>query len=535
MLFLLASCSIIQFHMERMPSPISTDKSHRLRRITNSLLPVFFILLGTCLRLRQFAFNRSLWSDEAWLALNVVQRPLGVLLTKPQAANQTAPVGFLLLSDVLVTLLGPTDLVLRITPFLASLLALLVAYRIGLLSLESTAARATFLGLICCSPLLIYFSSEFKQYSSDVLVVLLILWVGLRYGSQRHSAALLAVTGAIGLWFAHVAVFTMAAVGTVLTIEVIVRRQWRELLPLAAVGAIWTASLAADFMLSLKFLAANDYLSTYWQKGFAPVLINSLAELRWYWDRALGFVFMAFGERGRGIGWRPEWYSPANLALLAIVVAGVVRLFSRCRRMAGFAVMSVAFVLVASGLKVYPFGSRVILFLVPLAYLAASGLVDWLASTPRPATRVASIVLAIGLVVSLLAPSLVIAAKPHNRSDIKGAMAYLLSHRVPNDALALSTWSEPAYAFYKPHFGPDRPPVVAIISRENDADAFLRKLCESDTLRPTWIIYSHRFSERLDFLAKVRQVAPQITSWESEDSGAYLLDFSQPGVCDGVK
>ncbi len=493
------------------------------------LLLIFF---GTVLRLRQFMFNRSLWLDEALLANNVVQRPLDVLLIEPLTSNQGAPLGFLLLSDLLTTMLGPTDLVLRVVPLLTSVLALWVAYRLSLLVFDSLAGRATFLGLLAAAPVLIYYSSEFKQYSGDVLASLLILWAGLRYDKRRHGLTILAVVGAVGLWFSHPALFTMAAVGVTLAVELIARRQWRSLLPLAAVAVVWAVACVVDYLLSLRALAGNHSLIAYWRLGYAPVLIDSLAELRWYWDSVLGWVFLAFGERSLvdPLPW-PEWFSPLNIALLALAAVGTVRLWFRSRRMAGFALLSVAFTVMASGLKLYPFRARLILFLVPLVFLAVSSVVDWLAGRPRPLARAVGGLLALALVALVLIPSVAIAIDPHNHSDIKGALAYVRAHRVPDDAVALSVWSEPAYRFYAPQFDLDGTPVVAVIARENDPQAFVATLCREGAQQPIWIIFSHRFDERVDFLAGLRSVASQLTAWEGDGAGAYLLDFSATPVC----
>lgn len=495
-------------------------------------LLVLLVLLGAVLRLRQAVFNRSLWLDEALLANNVVQRPLDTLLGEPLASNQGAPAGFLALTDLLTTALGPTDLVLRLVPVVSGVLALLVAYRLSLLVLGSPAGRATFIGLMAAAPVLVYYASEFKQYSSDVLVSLVILWAGLRYDQNRHGPAVLAAVGAVGLWFSHPAVFTLAAVGAVLAVEALRRRQWRALLPLAAVATLWMLSFAADYLLSLRSLAANRSLIAYWRLGYAPVLIDSLAELRWYWDSALGFVFLAFGERGLVDPLpRPEWFNPLNWVLLAVVLVGGVHLFWRARRMAGFALFSVALTVIASGLKLYPFRARMILFLTPLIFLAAASAVDWLAGRSQRVLRASAWAAAAALVALLLMPSLTIVARPHNHSDIKGALTYVAAQRQPGDTVALSVWSEAAYRFYAPQFGLAAMPVVAAIPRENDADAFLRTLCQRAERGAVWIIFSHRFDERLDFLTGLRAVAPQLAAWEGDGAGAYRLDFSAPSTC----
>jgi hypothetical protein len=59
-----------------------------------SLLPLIIIALGIILRLREYIANRSLWVDEALLALNIIKRPFLELL-KPLSDSQHAPIGFL--------------------------------------------------------------------------------------------------------------------------------------------------------------------------------------------------------------------------------------------------------------------------------------------------------------------------------------------------------------------------------------------------------------------------------------------------------
>ena len=65
-------------------------------------------------------------------------------------------------------------------------------------TLPPTAARLV--GLVAVSPVLVYYSSEFKQYQGDVLGTLLILWLTLRFRPDhcREDAFWLALAGAIG-------------------------------------------------------------------------------------------------------------------------------------------------------------------------------------------------------------------------------------------------------------------------------------------------------------------------------------------------
>lgn len=508
------------------------EPDHPARQATRPLpwLPLLLVALGVGVRLRQLLFNRSLWLDEALLANNVVQRSLSPLLAEPLASNQGAPLGFLLVSDLLSHLPLPTDLALRIGPFLAGLATLALAYRLSLDLLETTAAQATFVGLTALAPVLTYYSSEFKQYSGDVAVALAILWAGVRYRADRRSAALLAAVGAVGLWFSHPSLFVAGAVGLGLAAEAAVQRRWRGLRPLAAVATGWAVNLGLVYALSLRDLAANRNLVAYWRLGYAPVLLDSPAELRWYWESALGFVFLAFGEAGPvGPAPNPGWFSPLNAALLTAVAAGAALLARRQPQVATFALLAVGLTVVASGLKLYPFRGRLILFLTPLAFLAAAGLVEWLALSRQRVRRAASWALAAALLAAVAVPSARLALKPYNYFDIKSALRYVQAQRGADDAAVLTYWTEPAYRFYAPLFGLDNLPLIAVAPQDNDPAPLLAALCNHLPLRPTWLIVSHRFEERLGLLATLGEMGPLTASWEGDGAGAYRFDLTHAG------
>src|SRR5689334_23171439 len=86
-------------------------------------LSIWAVLFGALVRLVQYASNRSLWSDEAMLALNIVDRSYLELL-KPLDYNQAAPPLFLWLEKLAVQLLGNNEYALRLVPLTAGLIAL---------------------------------------------------------------------------------------------------------------------------------------------------------------------------------------------------------------------------------------------------------------------------------------------------------------------------------------------------------------------------------------------------------------------------
>jgi len=64
---------------------------------STSKLARLAIIVGIVLRLRYYAFNRSLWLDESLLALNLIHRSYRQLL-KPLDYSQGSRLGFLLVA-----------------------------------------------------------------------------------------------------------------------------------------------------------------------------------------------------------------------------------------------------------------------------------------------------------------------------------------------------------------------------------------------------------------------------------------------------
>ena len=130
------------------------------------------ICLGVVVRIFQYLFNRSLWLDEAGLAVNIVNRSF-LELFRPLDCQQAAPIGFLLVEKCLVQLFGNNEYVLRLFPFICGVASLFLFYK---LTRDYIQTRTVLLpvGLLAISALQVRYSSEVKQYSTDMAVALLL-------------------------------------------------------------------------------------------------------------------------------------------------------------------------------------------------------------------------------------------------------------------------------------------------------------------------------------------------------------------------
>ena len=141
-----------------------------------AILCVAIFLIGATFRLSQYIADRSLWFDEALLALNIINRSFSGL-AQPLDYNQGAPLGFLLMQKLLTLLLGNADYVLRIFPLICGLFSFWAIYALAKRIFVERAAIIAAVVLFALSDRFIYYSSEVKQYSSDAFICLLLLQV----------------------------------------------------------------------------------------------------------------------------------------------------------------------------------------------------------------------------------------------------------------------------------------------------------------------------------------------------------------------
>jgi 4-amino-4-deoxy-L-arabinose transferase-like glycosyltransferase len=184
------------------------------------------ILLGVVLRLRQYLLNRSFWADEASLAVNLVNRNFGGL-TQLLDYHQAAPIGFLFIEKLSILIFGNHDYVMRLYPLFAGILAIYLIYSISRVSFGTFGLFAV--SMFSITWWLVYYSSELKQYGSDVMIALLLVYLGincLRENVKAKDFLLLGTVGMALIWISHPSVFIMVGVGLALLLEKVTRKAY---------------------------------------------------------------------------------------------------------------------------------------------------------------------------------------------------------------------------------------------------------------------------------------------------------------------
>jgi hypothetical protein len=438
---------------------------------------VALVLVGIAPRAAALASGRSLWIDEAMLALNLVNRTPAELLA-PLDWNQGAPVGFLMASKGAVALFGGSEWALRLVPFLASC-AGLIGFAWVARRLLPPGAAVLALALFALSPHLVGYAGECKQYASDaaVAVGLLALALGLLEGKGGRRWLALAAGGAVAVWCAHPAAFVLGGIGTALVARALAARdRGRTIAALAVIGC-WLASFAACYALCLRYLSANAYLTGYWTDHFLPANAGALT---WLVDHLIALFTVPGGFGGGAV---PLGGFAAVLALLGL------RELARERWPVAVALLvPVTLVLAASALHKYPFGGRLLLFLVPTAgLLVARGAWALFEAARAKNAFAAGAVLAL-LVGASAWQTLDALRKPPRHEQLGSVLNDVRSDLRPGDSVYVYYGAVPAFAFYTR----DRalPVPVALGAEHRGNPAGYR--AELAALRGrVWVIVSH--------------------------------------------
>ena len=126
-----------------------------------------------------------------------------------------SPFGFLIVERLLVRMLGDSRYVVRFVPLVCGIGSLWLFKSLALRWLSSRSALVA-LALFVLSDDLVYYASELKPYSSDLLVGLCALVASARLARHPGDPRSTAIVGLLALaapWFSFSALFVIAGCG----------------------------------------------------------------------------------------------------------------------------------------------------------------------------------------------------------------------------------------------------------------------------------------------------------------------------------
>ncbi|MGE5378539.1 MAG: glycosyltransferase family 39 protein [Bacteroidota bacterium] len=482
-------------------------------------------LLGIVLRLRQYLTGRSLWADEAMLALNIVNRNFAGMF-KPLEYDQGSPVGFLLVEKVANLLLGRNEYALRLFPLLAGILSIWLFYLL-LRRVTRGAGLLTALALFALNPRLVYYSSEVKQYIVDVTVTIALLLVAapfLETKWRKRDFGWLALAGFLALWFSHPALFVLAGIGLTLVLIFLQRRDFRNLWYVLGVGIFWLLTIGFLYFLILRDLRQNAYMQEYWQGAFLPM--PPWSDPGWFARSLNENIGLQFG------------IPYAVYLVFGLMLAGWVVLWMTKREYAMAFGFILLVTLIASALMLYPVFERMVLFLIPVGLVLLGKSIEYIhqwIQNPRSAGTAVTIALAGFLIFGPLVKSAGYFVEPKYYEHIRPSMEFLQSAWRPGDALYVSNGAVPAFEYYAPLYGLAQADFIS--SNRTDYQDPANITGQIETLKGrsrVWVLMSHAyekgsFNEKNFILSDLKQLGKQRRVFNVPGTSVYLYLFDLQG------
>jgi len=412
----------------------------------------FLVALGSGLRILAYVANRSLSIDESYLALNLIERSPFDLLGALDF-NQAAPVGFLEAEKLTITILGREEYALRLLPLLASLLAIVLFFRVAQKVLRPLAAMVA-VGVFAFLDPLVYYSATAKQYAFDVIAAVTILTLALVLEERplrRRDILALTLLGGLLVWFSHASVFVLGGMALLLGMRCIRDRDWTRTSALFAMVGVWAASFAVEYLLTRSNL--TGIVGSFGADGGALLTPGQPgpSEFERATDRLRYLVGLE--DTASGVPILASLPSDVNrsLTVLILLVAGVgfISLLRQRPRLALLLATPAMLAAIASVGDQYPLVGRTLLFLLPSVALSigegARVLLAMIAQ--RSWTAAVAVPIAVSILAIAILPAIHV-FNPRRTEEMKLALRYLGMHHQSGDTLYVSNEAQYAFAYY---------------------------------------------------------------------------------------
>ena len=378
--------------------------------------------------------NRSFFLDEANLARNVIEK------TYPQFFasldyDQYAPPLFLVESKLFVSVLGSYDYVFRLLPFICAVLSLFLLWRLVVKWQFSIASQIYTIGLFSLSELAIRYGTEFKQYSSDVLIALLLIW----WASDEEDGQLTlprmvfwTFVGSLVIWYSMPSVFILAGVGCYFLSRFKSKSNLRGLFVL---GTVWLLSFGVYYLLILRQGISNASLQNFHDDYFVSLLPLNAQN----YTANLDIVVSLF----RSILDKTTLFIVFGMLLFS---HGVYTCFNNSRSRFFLVGVPIIVVLAASSLRLYSLIPRMTLFIMPsFILLIGMGVDRFWNSSPLWKRALLGVLLLVSLVNKKGYQTLIHSL---DYGDTKQMLQYLQDNILPSESVYVHHELVPSYYFY---------------------------------------------------------------------------------------
>ena len=471
--------------------------------------------MGIMLRASKYLPGWSMRGDELSVTTNLINRSALELASKPLDFEQAAPIGFLLLEKLLITIFGGADYVLRLPAFLAGCISIALMARL----LVKTGGKygAVFgLSAFAFGNYLIYYSSELKQYEIDVLIclILTLLFHNHLIGETTKKDFMeLGAFGALSICLSHPALFVVIAIG--LTLLAHYRKDKQKLIWISIIGTLWAGIFLTIYLILIRYQTRSEYLVTFWGNLLSYMPMPPWRDLTWF-PKALNGLFFVVAGLSSGL-----------ILVIPIYMLGLWG-FLREKNWQWAAVLTIPIGLnmIASGFQKFPFHGRLILYLLPLVFVMLGKGID--ALIEKIPNRTFANLVFLGLIFFLLKPVIPTAntylvTRSYVRDDLKPVLSFMQDHAQADDMVYLYHSAGGTYSYYASLYNLENLPVFNGQNYSRNAKRYQNELSSLPHRKRIWFVFS--FVGKANVSKDVEQDEREYILNDLKQNGSLLNEF----------
>ena len=486
------------------------------------------LCLGILLRFWIYAAGNALWLDEAMVFLNIQNRSFAGL-GQPLDYNQMAPIGWLIIHKIMLTIFGGSEYSMEFPALLFGLLSMWVCYQVANQWMNRHGVFLTALLISLLPPILIY-SVALKPYIGDIFFAAAILAITFKILQQNQysfaNLGLLFIAGTAGIFLSLPSVIILASSGLTLALKTAIEKRYNDFLKLAVLGICWLAIFAFVY---ITFHGQPSDVTSWmrsdaWAKAMAPVPFTSLASLIWYPSKLQNLVAYWFTDEG-------------SFFAITLFGLGLFHLYrSGQAYVAGLLTLPIIIALLVSMLELYPFSDRLSLYLIPSTVFAVAFGFDFLVEKSKNVRFAAYLFGGIFcLTIMWRVFSMVMSpAAPLAVENVHPALQILSEQRKADDMIYVYYGAIPAFWVYRDRYDGLRS-AETLLGRSSriEKDCFLLDGAALQSKGRVWALFSahiwgnDRQKEDEIFLNSVSQIANILIDHKLHDVRLVLLDFNQ--------
>lgn len=313
---------------------------------------IFIILSGIILRTKLLILNPSYWYDTCALGLNINKSFSE--LASPLDCIQIAPVFFMWISKIFYSVLytgqdiAVKDFILRLFPYICGILTLFMFPVLINRMFNNKYITLISLFLLAVNKNAIYYSIEFKQYETEMLISIILMYIfydiNFSVSSQKKFWCYSFLI-AILLWFSNSSIFIILPCIFILFINALRNRNFKKF--------------------CLFFMPFSFSLFLFYLCYFSPVYDEMYTHMKSFWSFSDPSFFIKdnFCEKYAQVT-STLIKTPVNIFIFTLINISIFIFFKNYKAL-GIIILPVLFVISAGFFNLYPFQTRVILFLLP--------------------------------------------------------------------------------------------------------------------------------------------------------------------------